>query len=90
MTRRGRPPKPEGALTAAERKAAQRERGRAALQGAEGAELSELATAALVEGLPGLIAIRGDGLLGAVLVELGRRGGLAVRFSPQLNEEGLD
>ena len=64
MNRRGRPPKPEGALTAGERKAAQRERDRLALQGDEGAGLGELTTTALVEGLPGLIATQGEGLLG--------------------------
>ena len=77
IKRRGRPPKPEGALTDAERKAAQRERNRVAIH-IHGAAAEALTTTALVEGLPGLIAGDLPGLLGVVLVELGRRGGLAV------------
>lgn len=77
MTQRGRPPKIEGAQTPAQRKAAQRERERAALH-AKGADVGELSTTALVEGLPGLIAGKHAGALGVALVELGRRGGVAV------------
>ena len=77
MKPRGRPPKPEGALTPAERKAAQRERDRAALS-ARGGVMDELTTSALVESLPRLIAGKRAGRLIAVLVELGRRGGVTV------------
>ena len=78
MTQRGRPPKIEGAQTPAQRKAAQRERERAALH-AKGADVGELSTTALVEGLPGLIAGKHAGALGVALVELGRRGGVAIK-----------
>lgn len=77
MTRRGRPPKPEGALTPAERKAAQRDRDRAAVQ-ARGTAINELTTGALVESLPRLIAVKRRAKLGTVLVKLGRRGGVPV------------
>lgn len=77
MNRRGRPPKPDGALTAAERKAAQRERDRAAIQ-ARGRPLQGLTTSALVEALPSLIAATRPARLGAVLVEIGQRGGVTL------------
>ena len=85
MNRRGRPPKLEGELTPAERKAAQRDRDRAAMRDAGCAAIGELSTSALVEGLPEMIAIRGDALFGAVLIELSRRGGLTLRLSPRRN-----
>lgn len=81
MNRRGRPPKPEGPLTPAERKAAQRERDRAAIQARSGA-MRELTTTALAESLPGLIAAKRKGRLVAVLVELGRRGGVGIAALP--------
>lgn len=77
MNRRGRPPKPEGALTPAQWKAAQRERDRVALW-VGGVAVDGLTTTALVEGLPRLIAGDQPGVLGAVLAELGRRGGVTV------------
>ena len=81
MATRGRPPSASGALTAAERKAAQRERDRAALW-VPGAPLDELTLSALVESLPRLIADEAPGTLGAVLVEIGRRGGVSVTVKP--------
>lgn len=77
MNRRGRPPKPEGASTPAQWKAAQRERDRVALW-VDGVAVEGLTTTALVEGLPSLIARDQPTVLGAVLVELGRRGGVSV------------
>ncbi len=77
MNRRGRPPKPDGALTPAQWKAAQRERGRVALW-VDGVAVAGLTTTALVEGLPSLIAGDHPEMLGAVLVELGRRGGVTL------------
>ena len=77
MNRRGRPPKPEGALTPAQWKAAQRERDRVALW-VDQVAVDGLTTTALVEGLPSLIAGGQTELLGAVLAELGRRGGVTV------------
>lgn len=77
MNRRGRPPKPEGASTPAQRKAAQRERDRAAMRAA-GTVMHELPVSALVESLPSLIARRRKARLMAVLTELGRRGGVTV------------
>ena len=76
----GRPPKPDGALTAAERKAAQRERDRAALRSA-GAALLGMPTSGLVEGLAGLIASEDQDALAGALVELGKRGGLKVAIT---------
>lgn len=81
MNRRGRPPKPEGALAPAQWKAAQRERDRVALW-VEGCSVAELTTTGLVEGLPSLIAGGQPEMLGDVLVELGRRGGVAVTARP--------
>ena len=77
MNRRGRPPKPEGALTPAQRKSTQRERDRAAVF-ARGSVMDELTTTALLESLPNLIATKRQGRLRAVLVELGRRGGVTL------------
>lgn len=74
-TRSG-PPAPGGALTPA-----QRERDRAALW-ALGVSLDTLTTAALLEALPGLLAGERPGTLGAVLIELGRRGGVSVTSRP--------
>ena len=79
-TRSG-PPAPGGALTPAQRKRAQRERDRAALW-ALGVSLDTLTTAALLEALPGLLAGERPGALGAVLIELGRRGGVSVTSRP--------
>ena len=79
-TRSG-PPAPGGALTPAQRKRAQRERDRAALW-APGVSLDTLTTAALLEALPGLLAGERPGTLGAVLIELGRRGGVSVTSRP--------
>lgn len=76
----GRPLKPDGALTAAQRKSAQRERDRAALRSA-GAALHEIPTSGLIEGLAGLISAGEHGALAAALVELGRRGGLKVAIT---------
>lgn len=76
----GRPPKPGGALTAAQRKAAQRERDRTALR-CEVAALHQIPTSGLVEGLPGLIAAGDHDALAAALVELGKRGGLKVAIT---------
>ena len=81
MNRRGRPPKPEGALTPAQWKAAQRERDRVALW-VDQVAVDGLTTTALVEGLPSLIAGGQSGMLGAVLAELGRRGGVTVTAVP--------
>lgn len=78
---RGRPPSPGGALTAAQRKRAQRERDRATLW-TPGASLDTLPTTALLEALPGLLSAEWPGTLGAVLIELGRRGGLSVTSRP--------
>ena len=69
--------KVSGAMSAAQRKAAQRARDRAALW-AVGGLLDGLTTAALVECLPSLIAGQSVGTLGAVLKEIGRRGGLTI------------
>ena len=69
------------ALTPAQRKRAQRERGRTALW-ASGVSLDTLPASALVEALPGLLAGERPGTLGAVLAELGRRGGLTVTTRP--------
>ena len=77
MATRGRPPAPDGAQTPAQRKAAQRERDRAALW-APGVSIDTLPTTALVESLLRLIAEDRPGTLGAVLAEIGRRGGVTV------------
>jgi len=79
--KRGRPPKPEGAATAAERKRAQRARDTAALWAA-GGSIDELTTSALIEHIAKLIHDERPGTLGAVLTELGRRGGVAVTARP--------
>ena len=84
MIRRGRPPKPEGAVTPAQRKAEQRERDREALL-ADGVAVDGLTMTALVEGLPSLVAGNQPGMLGAVLVELGRRGGVTVTVKVPTN-----
>lgn len=81
MTTRGRPPSAAGALTPAQRKSAQRARDHAALW-AVGAAMDELTTSALLESLASLIAEQRAGTLGAVLVELGRRGGVTVTARP--------
>jgi len=78
MTKRGRPPKPEGALTPAERKAAQRERDRAALLKGRNVAMEDVTTGALIEGLPALMTGRRRARLAAVLMEIGRRGGVTV------------
>jgi len=74
---RGRPPKPEGAATPAERKRAQRERDKVALWSA-GVSFDSLTTGALIDHLAYLVANQQTGTLGPVLVELGRRGGMTV------------
>ena len=68
-------------MTAGQRKRAQRERDRATLW-APGASLDTLPTTALLEALPGLLGTDRPGTLGAVLIELGRRGGLSVTSRP--------
>ena len=78
---RGRPPKPEGPATPAQRKRAQRDRDRLALWAA-GVSMDELTTSALIEQIPALIRNEHPGMLGAVLVELGRRGGVSVGSRP--------
>ena len=78
---RGRPPKPEGPATPAQRKRAQRARDRLALWAA-GDSMDELTTSALVEQISALIRDERPGTLGAVLVELGRRGGVSVTARP--------
>lgn len=78
----GRPPiNPQGAMTPAERKAAQRERDRARVQAPRPA-VDQMPTSGLTEALPGLIASRRRGALAAVLVEMGRRGGVTVTINP--------
>lgn len=81
MATQGRPISESGAQTVAQRKAAQRARDRAGLW-AVGGLLDGLTTTALVECLPSLIAERSVGTLGAVLKEIGRRGGLTVTARP--------
>lgn len=81
MAVRGRPPIPGGAMTPAQRKRIQRERDRTVLL-TPGASFDELTTAALVENLSSLIADERPGLLGDVLKELGRRGGVNVTARP--------
>ena len=90
MNRRGRPPKPEGALTPAKWKAAQRERDRVALW-VDGVAVEELTTTALVEGLSSLIGGDQPAVLGAALVELGQRGGvfLTVRSSKRSTSDSV-
>lgn len=80
MTTRGRPPSTGGALTAAQRKTAQRARDRVAIW--SGGSMDELTITALLENLPSLIVGERPGTLGAVLVELGRRGGVTVTARP--------
>lgn len=81
MASPGRPINESGAQSAAQRKAAQRARDRAALW-VVGGLLDGLTTAALVECLPSLIAGQSVGTLGVVLKEIGRRGGLTVTTRP--------
>ena len=69
------------ALTPAQRKRAQRVRDRATLW-TPGASLDTLPTTALMEALPGLLGADRPGTLGAMLIELGRRGGLSVTSRP--------
>ena len=76
-----RPINPQGAMTPAERKAAQRERDRARVQASRPA-VDQMPTGGLAEALPRLIASRRRGALAAVLVELGRRGGVAITIQP--------
>ena len=78
---RGRPPKPEEPATPAQRKRAQRARDRLALWAAD-VSMDELTTSALIEQIPALIRDERPGTLGAVLVELGRRGGVFVKARP--------
>ncbi len=80
---RGRPPSDAGALTPAQRKQAQRTRDRATLW-APGSSLDTLPLSGLLEALPGLLTGEKPGTLGAVLKEIGRRGGVTVtvRESP--------
>jgi hypothetical protein len=65
------------ALTPAERKRAQRKRDRAALF-TPGASIDTMPTSGLLEALPSLLDGEWPGILGAVLRELGRRGGVTV------------
>ena len=82
-----RPHKPAAAATSAQRKRAQRARDRLALW-AVGASMDELTTSALVEQIPALIRDDRPGMLGAVLVELGRRGGVLVSARPSASGGG--
>ncbi len=70
---RGRPPKPEGALTPAERKRAQRDRDRATLYGT--AVIDTMTLDGLLAGVQHALAEGQVATLATVLKELGRRGG---------------
>lgn len=78
---RRRPPKLEEPATPAQRKRAQRARDRVALWAAD-VSMDELTTSSLIEQIPALIRNDRPGTLGAVLVELGRRGGVFVKARP--------
>lgn len=79
-TNRGRPPKAEGALTTAQRKAAQRQRDHEAIWGDDG--LAEASTAGLQAAVGHCVTGAYCDRLGLVLIELGRRGGLRVTTRP--------
>jgi hypothetical protein len=86
--RPGRPPiNPRGAMTPAERKAAQRERDRARVQASRPA-VDQMPTSGLIEALAGLIASKRRVALAAVLVELGLRGGVTVTIQPAASGRG--
>lgn len=77
MATRGRPPKPGGAQTAAQRKAAQRQRDR--INAWSDAPLLAEATVQALQAAAGHCIKKGyTDRLALVLRELGRRGGLAV------------
>ena len=81
-TNRGRPPKAERAQTAAQRKAAQRQRDHMAIWSDEG--LAEASTAGLQAAVGHCITGAYITRLALVLAELGRRGGLRVTTRPAL------
>lgn len=81
-TKRGRPTTGR-AMTAAERKQAQRKR---ALDILYHGSLDELPTAMLIERIPHLLAAEHQWTLAAVLTEIGRRAGLVVTTKPRTTE----
>jgi hypothetical protein len=80
-------PADDGPKSAAQRKREQRQRDWRHLT-TSGVSIDEASTSALVESINRLIADAMPGILGAVLTELGRRGGVAVTTRPYALKPG--